>query len=62
MYSSDGKLFFLDRRTPKPAIENLFWLCGRCVSAYTIILDDQATPNIVARPGTRAEKPGVGGL
>ena len=62
MYSSDGKLFFLDRRTPKPAIDNLFWLCGQCVAAYTLVLDDQATPSIIPRPGVRAGKTGAGGL
>ncbi len=58
MYSGEGKLFFLDRRARRPAIENLFWLCGQCVTAYTIVLDDQATPNIVPRAAIRAEKPG----
>jgi hypothetical protein len=41
MRSDEGKLFFVKPEKPGPAIENLFWLCRECASAYTVTKNDQ---------------------
>jgi hypothetical protein len=58
-YSGEGKLFYLDKQNAGPAIERLFWLCGDCIAAYTLVFDHDSDPCLVPRPGIDVAKPGA---